>query len=56
MTVPDATIRAMPGGLERLPATACAAVPSAGPAALATELLAGCGQTELPAVGHLGER
>ena len=45
MTVPSATIRAMPGDLERLPATASATVPGAGRAAMAAELLAGCGQS-----------
>ena len=51
MSVPGATIPAMPGDLERMPAAA----PGAGSAALAAELL-GRMQAELPAVGKLGER
>ena len=39
MSVPGATIRAMPGDLERLPAGAAAAAPGAGPAPLAPEQL-----------------
>jgi len=45
MSVPRATIRAMPGDLERMPASAPA--PGAGPAALAAELL-GRVRAELP--------
>ena len=37
MSVPAATIRAMPGDLEPLPAPVSAAVPGAGPAVLAAE-------------------
>jgi hypothetical protein len=55
MSVPGATIRAMPGDLERLPAPVCAAAPGAGPAAVAGELL-GRVRAELPVVGELGER
>jgi len=51
MSVPGATIPAMPGDLERLPAAA----PGAGPAVLAAELM-GRVRAELPAVGELGER
>ena len=53
MSVPGATIRAMSGDLERLPAAA--SVPAPGPSALAAELL-GRVRAELPAVGGLGER
>src|SRR5438876_2309225 len=53
MSVPGATIRAMPGDLERLPATA--SQPRAGPAVLAAELL-GRMRAELPVIGELGER
>jgi hypothetical protein len=49
MSVAAATIRAVPGDLERLPAAA----PGAGPAA--AEML-GRVRAELPAVGRLGER
>ncbi len=55
MPVPGATIRAMPGDLERLPAPVSPAVPGAGPAVLASELL-GRVRAELPTVGGLGER
>ena len=55
MSAPGATIRAMPGDLERLPAPVSAAAPGAGPAAVAAELL-GRVRAELPAVGELGER
>ena len=55
MSVPGATIRAMPGDLERLPAPVSPAAPGAGPAALAAELL-GRVRAELPVVGGLGER
>src|SRR5690348_18487239 len=55
MSVPGATIRAMPSDLERLPAHVPAAAPDAGPAALAAELL-GRVRAELPMVGELGER
>ena len=55
MSVPGATIRAMTGDLERLPAPASPAAPGAGPAMLAAELL-GRVRAELPAVGELGER
>ena len=51
MSVPGATIRAMQGDLERLPAAAS----GAGPAALAAELL-GRVRAELPVIGELGER
>ena len=54
MPVPGATIRAMPGDLERLPAH-LATRPGAGPAALAAELL-GRIRAELPVIGGLGER
>ena len=50
-----ATIRVMPGDLERMPARALLAAPGAGPAVLAAELLARV-RAELPAVGGLGER
>src|SRR5260370_24505363 len=53
MSVPGATIRAMPGDLEPLPAAASA--PGAGPAALAVELLDRV-RAELPVVGERGER
>ena len=49
MSVPAATIRTMPGGLELLP------VPATSPAVLAAELL-GRSRTELPVIGVLGER
>jgi hypothetical protein len=49
MSAPAATIRAMPGDLEWLPA------PGAGPAAVAAELT-GRIRAELPAIGELGER
>ena len=55
MPVPGATIRAMPGDLERLPAPVSPAAPGAGPAAVAGELL-GRVRAELPAGGGLGER
>ncbi len=55
MSVPGATIRAMPGDLERMPALVSPAAAGAGPAALAAELL-GRVRAELPAVGGLGER
>ena len=45
----------MPGDLERLPARVSPAGPGAGPAVLASELLARV-RAELPAVGELGER
>jgi integrase/recombinase XerD len=45
----------MTGDLERLPALVSPAVPGAGPAAVAVELL-GRVQAELPAIGELGER
>ena len=51
MPVPGATIRAMPGDLEPLPAAAC----GAGPAVLAAELL-GRVPAELPVINDLGER
>ena len=50
-SVPGATIRAMPGELERLPAPA----PGVGPVVLAAELL-GRVRAELPLIGGLGER
>ena len=49
MSVPGATTRAMPGGLEPLPAS------GAGPAVLAAELT-GRIRAELPVIGELGER
>jgi hypothetical protein len=55
MSVPGATIRAVPGDLEPLPARVLSAAPGAGPTALAAELL-GRVRTELPVVGGLGER
>src|SRR5438552_17315225 len=55
MSVPGATIRAMPSELERLHAHVPAASPGAGPAVLAAELL-GRVRAELPVVGELGER
>ena len=55
MSVPGATIRAMPGDLERLSAAVSAPAPGTGPAALAAELL-GRVREELPVVGELGER
>ena len=54
MPVPGATIRAMPGDLERLPAPVSPAAPGAGPAAVAGELL-GRVRAELSAGGGLGE-
>jgi hypothetical protein len=53
MPVPGATIWAMPGDLEPLPARVLSAAPGAGPALLATELL-GLVRAELSAVGGLG--
>ena len=55
MSEPTATIRAMSGDLEQLPAPVSAAAPGTGPAAVAAELL-GRVRAELPAVGELGER
>ena len=55
MSVSSATIPAMPGDLERLPASVSAARPGAGPAAVAAELL-GRVRAELPVVGGWGER
>jgi site-specific recombinase XerD len=55
MSVPRATIRAMPDDLERLPARVPAAAPDAGRAMLAGELL-GRVRAELPVIGELGER
>ncbi len=49
MTAPAATITAMPGDLEPLPASA------AGPALLAAEML-GRIRAELPVIGALAER
>ncbi len=49
MSVPRATIPAMPGDLERVPASGAA------PAVLAAELL-GRVRAELPVIGELGER
>jgi integrase/recombinase XerD len=54
MSVPGATIRAMPGDLEQLPAPFYAAGPGAGPAAVAAELLRRL-RAELPTIGRLGE-
>ena len=48
LSVPGATIRAMPGDPGRLPAPASPAAPGAGPAAVAGELL-GRARAELPA-------
>jgi hypothetical protein len=45
----------MPGDLEPLPAPVSLSGPSAGPAAVAAELL-GRARAELPVVGELGER
>jgi hypothetical protein len=53
MSVPGATIRAMPGDLEPLPALVYPVAPGAGPAAVAGELL-GRIRAELPVVGELG--
>ena len=55
MPVPGASIRAIPGDLERLPVPVSPAAPGAGPAAVAGELL-GRMRAELPVVGELGER
>jgi hypothetical protein len=55
MSVPRATIRAVPDDLERLPARVPVAAPDASQAVLAGELL-GRVRTELPAAGELGER
>jgi integrase/recombinase XerD len=55
VSVPGATIRAMPGALERLPAHVPVAAPAAGPAMLAAELV-GRVRAELPMVGKLEER
>ena len=55
MSVPGATIRVMPGDLERLPVPLSAAALGAGPMAVAGELLARV-RAELPAIGELGER
>jgi site-specific recombinase XerD len=55
MSVPGATIRGMPGELERLPVTLSAAAPGEGPAAVAAELLSRV-RAELPMVGELGDR
>jgi hypothetical protein len=55
MSVAAATIRAMSGDLERLPAPVFAAGPGAGPAVVAGELLSRV-RAELPVVGELGER
>ena len=54
MSVPGATIRTMPGDLERLSARVSLAGPGAGPAVLAGELL-GRVRAEQPVVGELGE-
>ena len=54
LSVPAATIRAMPGDLERLPVLLSPAAPGAGPAVLAAELL-GRVRAELPVIGELGE-
>jgi hypothetical protein len=50
VSVPGATIRAMPGDLERLPALVSPGVLGAGPAVLAGELL-GRVRAELPVIG-----
>ena len=53
MPVPGATIRAMPGDLEPVPARVVPPAPGAGPAVLAAELF-GRVRAELPAVVELG--
>jgi integrase/recombinase XerD len=55
MSLPGATIPAMPGNLERLPAPVSPAAPGAGPVAVAGEML-GRVRAELPAVCGLGDR
>ena len=55
MSEPGATIRAMPGDLERMPTPVSLAAPGAGQAAVEAELL-GRVRAELPAVGEPGER
>jgi hypothetical protein len=55
MSVPAATIRPMPGDLERLPAPVSPGAAGAGPAAMAGELL-GRVRAELPVASELGER
>lgn len=55
MSVPGATIRAMPGALELPPVPVSPAALVAGPAVVAAELVHRV-QAELPAVGELGER
>jgi integrase/recombinase XerD len=55
MSLPGATIRAMPGDLERLPAPVSSSAPGAGPAILAGELVDRV-RAELPMVGELEER
>jgi hypothetical protein len=55
MSVPAATIPAMPGDLERLPVPVSPAAPDGRPAMLAGELF-GRVRAELPSVGWLGER
>ena len=55
VSVPRATIPAMPGDLDRLSAPVSPAAPGAGPAVLAGELL-GRVRAELPTVSELGER
>ena len=55
MSVPAATIQAMPTDLEPLPVRALPTTPGAGPAVLAAEML-GRVWAEFPVVGGLGER
>ena len=55
MSVPGATIPAMPGDLEPLPARISAAASHTSPAALVAELLDRV-RAELPVIGELGER
>jgi integrase/recombinase XerD len=55
MSVPGATIPAMQGDLELIPARVLPTAPSAGPAVVAAEVL-GRIRAELPMIGELGER
>jgi hypothetical protein len=54
MSVPGATIRAMPDDLEQLPAPVSPSAPGAGPTMLAGELVHRV-RAELPVVSELGE-
>ena len=56
MSVPGATIRAMTGDLERLPARALPAALGAGPAARWRAELLGRVRAQLPVIGALGEQ